>query len=286
MANKITVQDFFKRFPDDDACLNHIMQHRMGDDPACPTCERKARFYRISGRRAYACQWCGYHVFPCVGTPFEKSRTSLQLWFFAIYLFTTTRHGVSAKELQRQLGVTYKCAWRMGHELRKLAANADLDHLLEGHVEIDETMVGGRRKGGKRGRGAPGKTIVLGMVERGGALKTGVVPNIRKATLRPIIITNVAKGSTVSTDELASYNLLTKDGYHHGRVRHSAKEYVKGEHHVNTLEGYWSIFKRPIRSTHIHISKKHMPKYLAEFQFRANHRGMGNEMFNRLLSSI
>ncbi|MCH8999784.1 MAG: IS1595 family transposase [Proteobacteria bacterium] len=286
MGSKNTVQDFFKRFPNDDICLDHIMRHHMGNDPICPSCERKARFYRISNRRGYACQWCGHHVFPCVGTPFENSRTSLQLWFYAIFLFTMTRHGVSAKELQRQLGVTYKCAWRMGHELRKLAARADLKHLLRGHIEIDETLVGGRRKGGKRGRGSPGKTVVLGMVERGGALRTGIVPNVRKVTLRPIITAHVAKGSTVSTDELASYNLLTEDGYDHGTVCHSAGEYVRGQHHVNTIEGYWSIFKRSVRSTHIHISKKHMPKYLAVFQFRANHRHLGNEMFNRLLSSI
>src|SRR5690606_23931736 len=114
-----TIQQFFKQFPSDDACLEHLMNVRYGLEGDCPKCGIATRFSRVSSQRAYACQWCGWHTYPCVGTPFENSRTSLQLWFYAVYLFTTTRSGVSAKELQRQLGVTYKAAWRMGHEIRK-----------------------------------------------------------------------------------------------------------------------------------------------------------------------
>ncbi len=114
-----TIAQFFKQFPTDEACLEHLMQVRYGLEGECPKCHEKTRFSRVSSQRAYACQWCGWHTYPCVGTPFQDSRTSLRLWFYAIYLFTVSRHGVSAKELQRQLGVTYKCAHRMGHQIRK-----------------------------------------------------------------------------------------------------------------------------------------------------------------------
>lgn len=115
----ITIKEFFKQFPDDETCLKHIFETRFGQGYECPKCKKAAKWYRIQSERAYSCQWCGNHLHPTAGTIFEDSRTSLQMWFYAIYLFTTTRNGVSAKELQRQLGVTYKCAWRMGHQIRK-----------------------------------------------------------------------------------------------------------------------------------------------------------------------
>lgn len=127
MAKQFTVQDFFKRFPDDDACLEHLMQIRFGYELDCPKCKRRGKFSRIKKLPAFQCAWCGHHIHPMVGTPFEKSRTPLQKWFYAMYLFTTTRHGVSAKELQRQLSVTYKCAWRMAHEIRKYMGKVDGD---------------------------------------------------------------------------------------------------------------------------------------------------------------
>ena len=157
---------------------------------------------------------------------------------FAIYLFTTTRHGVAAKELQRQLSVTYKTAWRMAHQIRKLMADADGEWPLDGTVEVDETYVGGKKSGGKRGRGAPGKTVVFGMLERDGELMTKVVPNVRKKTLQPIIKENVEKGSTVQTDELKSYNGLKQAGFKHETVNHGAGEYVDGDCHVNGIEGF------------------------------------------------
>src|ERR1043166_8065323 len=157
-----TVREFFDRFPDDEACLNHLFDVRFGQSHACPKCNKKSNWYRFKAERAYACQWCGHHIHPTAGTLFQDSRTPLQLWFYAIYLFTTSRHGVPAKELERQLGVTYKTAWRMGHEIRKHMAEVDGELPLSGQVEIDETYVGGRTTGGKRGRGAPRKTGVFG----------------------------------------------------------------------------------------------------------------------------
>ena len=122
----LTIKEFFEKYPNDDACLDHIMMVRYGKANHCDKCDKDTKYSRVSSQRAYACQWCGHHLYPCVGTPFEGSRTPLQLWFYAIYLFTTTRSGVSAKELERQLGVTYKTAWRMAKEIRK--------HMGKGHT--------------------------------------------------------------------------------------------------------------------------------------------------------
>src|SRR3989338_598799 len=168
MNNNFTVQDFFKRFPDDNTCLDHLMKLRFGEVITCPKCKKEGKFHRIKKMPAYSCQWCGHHIHPMVGTPFQDSQTPLQKWFYAMYLFTTSRHGVPAKELQRQLGVTYKCAWRIAHEIRTYMGKVDGDESLSGHVEADETILGGRKKGGKQGFMGKGKTIVFGMIERNG----------------------------------------------------------------------------------------------------------------------
>lgn len=291
MADKFTVKDFFKRFPTDAECLDHIMDVRFGMRHPCDKCLVNSTFHRIEGRRAYACASCGDHLYPCVGTIFEDSRTSLQSWFYAIFLFVTTRHGVSGKELQRTLGVTYKTAWRMAQHIRILMSRADGFEMLQGHVEADEAYVGGRRPG-KRGRGAAGKTIVMGMQERGGRLATEIIPDVKKATLREVVNRNVESGSIVSTDELMSYGLLTGDGYVHGAVKHGAKEwsyydYRQGvTHSTNSVESFWRLFKASVRSTHVHISQKYMDRYLGEFTFRANHREMQNAMFDLLIGAV
>jgi transposase len=282
-----TFKAFKAEYPTDDACLDRIMETRYGMHGVCPGCGAETKFSRITGRRAYACQWCGHHVYPCAGTPFEKSRTPLTDWFFAMYLMTSTRHGVAARELQRQIGCTYKTAWRMAHELRKLMAQSDDHGPMGGHVEIDEAYVGGRSKGGKRGRGSPTKTVVFGMLERGGIVRAGPIPNFRQDTVEPIIRINVVRGSTISTDEHVAYADLRRGGeYVHGRVSHGKKEYVRGIHHVNSLEGYWSHLKRGIRGTHIHVSRKHLWKYVSEFSYRYNMRSQPAVMFDRLVASL
>ena len=281
----LTIQQFFATYPTDDACLEHLMEVRYGLEGKCPKCGEQTRFSRVSSQRAYACQWCGWHTYPCVGTPFEASRTSLQLWFYAIYLFSTTRSGVSAKELQRQLGVTYKAAWRMGHEIRKHMATVDGDEPLSGDVEADETYIGGKRKG-KRGRGAAGKTIVFGMLDRDGDVVTKVVPNASRSTLHPIIESSIEKGSTIHTDEWLAYNGLDKKGYEHKRVNHGAKEYATAETHVNTMESYWSRLKTSIRGTHVHVSPKHLQKYASEFEYRFNSRNHPEMMLSELLGTF
>jgi transposase-like protein len=290
---KYTFKQFQAEYPTDAACLDKIMEIQYGGlQITCPGCGADSRFSRIAKRRAYACQFCGHHIYPCVGTPFEKSRTPLTNWFFAMYLRTTTRHGVAAKELERQIGCTYKTAWRMAHELRKLMASADDHGPLSGHVEMDETYVGGKKRGKGRGIGggyaARGKTTVFGMLERGGSLRAAPIAAPTQREIVPVVYSNVQRGSTISTDEGTVYAPLAVGGpYNHGVVNHRLKEYVRGIHHVNGIEGFWGHFKSGIRGTNIHISAKHMWKYLSECTYRYNTRGQGSrEMFNRLVDAF
>ena len=289
MAKALNIQEFFNKFSTDEACLEHLMMLRFGNPLYCPKCGAEGQFAKLKKLPAYACPTCGHHIHPMVGTPFERSRTSLQKWFYAMYLFTTSRHGVPAKELQRQLGVTYKTAWRMGHELRKYMAAVDGDPPLNNHVEVDETYVGGKRRGRKQGftgRAAKGKTIVFGILERDGELFTKVVPNASQKSLITPILEQVPIGTRISSDEWPSYKILGRLGYDHRTVEHGRKVWARGDTHVNTLEGFWSMLKRSIRGTHIHVSPKHLPKYLGEFEFRWNLRHAPETMFARLLMSF
>ena len=284
---KQTVQDFFKRFPDDESCLSHLFEVRYGQGHTCSKCEKSAKWYRIKAERAYSCQWCGHHLHPTVGTPFAKSRTSLQLWFFAIFLFTKSRNGVSAKELERQLGVTYKTAWRMGHEIRKHMANVDGDTPLGGSgktVQVDETYIGGRKKGGQGGKG---KAIVLAMVENEGDVITEVIPDRSLMSIMPEIMENVLPNTEIQTDELPAYNGINRVdmNYTHKTVEHVAKEYVGPEGQTtNTVEGFFMHLKRTIKGTHIWVSKKHLHKYASETEFIYNRRKCPQTMLPALLS--
>lgn len=296
--SKLSVRDFFKLYPDDDTCLEHVMKQRFGLEHECSSCKKVSRFYKLTNRPAYSCANCGSHVYPCAGTPFERTRTPLQLWFYAIYLFTTTRHGVPAKELQRQLGVTYKTAWRIAHEIRQLMGVVDGDDGLSGHVEMDETYVGGKPRNGRRLKQSQNKkgpnpsfkdrkTAVFGMVERNGRLMARVVASNAKKDLLPLVEQYVEKGTLISTDEWHTYKSLPKMGYQHKTVEHTKREYVKGETHTNTIEGFWGHFKNSVRGTHRSISRKHMQKYLVEFEFRFNlRRDASSAMFDRLVKGI
>ncbi len=289
MSNKPqTIAQFFKQFPDEEACLNHLFETRFGQGFECPSCGRASRWYRIKAERAYSCQFCGHHLHPTVGTPFQQTRTPLQSWFYAIFLFTTTRNGVAAKELQRQLGVTYKTAWRMADEIRKHMAMVDREEMLGGEgtiVEIDETLIGGKSKG--RGLYRENKTYVLGMMERGGDVVTKVVIDNRQTTLIPAIRANVVKGTEIHTDELKSYRVLPKHGFEHRRVNHSKGEYAtKDGVTVNSMESFWAQLKRAIKGTHIHVSRKHLWKYAKETEYRFNRRASADTMIDELLSTF
>lgn len=284
MSQKMTVQQFFSRFPNEEACLEHVMKLRFGLEHKCRKCGKVSTFTRMADRPAFACDNCWDHVYPCAGTIFQDTRTPLQSWFYAVYLFVVTRHGVSGKELQRTLGVTYKTAWRMGQQIRKLMENADTFQALRGHVEMDEAYIGGHRPKSKWG--GKGKTVVFGMKERGGRTHAEVVPDASMPTLKKVVLETVEPGTKISTDEWKSYSLLTKHGYEHGTLNHRRYEFVKGEHHTNSIESFWRLFKASVRSTHIHVSPKYMNRYLREFTFRANHREKQNAMFDLLISAV
>lgn len=286
----LTIAQFFRQFPNDEVCLQHLFDVRFGQGFTCPSCERSSNWYRIKAERAYSCQWCGHHLHPTVGTPFEKTRTPLQLWFYAIHLFTVTRHGVSGKELQRQLGVTYKTAWRMAKLIREHMADVDGESPLGGegkHVEVDETLVGGRQPGKGPGRHLENKTVVLGMLERDGKVMTKIVPDMKRATLLPQIAANVHIGSTVHTDYLNSYVALRDAGYTHTRVNHGRGEYVgKDGASVNAIENFWRHLKCSINGTHTSVSRKYVGLYAKEFEYRFNRRNRPETMLPELLSTF
>lgn len=280
------VRQFFQQFPTDEACLEHLFNVRFGQGHTCPKCEREAKWYRLTKEQAYSCQWCGHHIHPMVGSIFEKSRTPLQLWFYAIFLFTTSKHGVSGKELQRQLGVTYKTAWRMAKLIREHMAEVDGDAPLGGAgevVEVDETFVGGRTTGmdwRKR------KTVVMGMMERDGDVMLKVVPDQTRGSLLPQITANIATGSEIHTDELRTYNkAIPVDRYTHKTVNHGKDEYVgPGGETTNSIENFFGHLKRSLKGTHNNVSPKYLEAYVKEFEYRFNRRTTPEVMLDELLS--
>lgn len=284
-TTKYTINDFNKRFPDDNACLEEIFNIKYGNPSFCQNCTHRAKFYRVTNKKCYACGECGYQISPTAGTIFEKSSTSLRDWFYAIFLFSTSKNGVSAKELQRQLGVTYKCAWRIANQIRKLFSD-DTDP-LSGIVEADETYVGGKGKGIKtRGRNTDNKTPVIGLVERQGRVKAQVTADTKSSTVIPFIKANVIQGSNLMTDEYRSYNNATKEGYKHETINHSRKQYVSGNIHVNTIEGFWSQVKRSIDGTYHAVSPKYLQNYVDEFAYRYNNRNNVIPLFSALIDRV
>lgn len=280
---KYTIKNLKNDFPNDDACLDFIFKNRWPKGLTCPNCEKKD-FYHVKCRKSYACK-CGYQVSPTEGTIFHKSSTPLTLWFHAIFLMSQSKNGVAAKELERQLGVTYKCAWRMARQIRLLMSDDDGPLGDNEIVELDETYVGGKAKG-KRGRGAAKKTPVFGAVERNGKLKTKVVLNVRKLTLMPLIKDMVADNSVIVTDESNSYNDVKKVGHLHESINHSKGQYVDGDVHTNTIEGFWSQFKRSVHGTYHSVSRKHLQLYLDEFSFRYSHRKSDNALPVLIFSKV
>lgn len=282
---KQTVRDFFNQFPNDDACLAHLFNVRYGDNHTCPKCGKSGGWHRLSKVKAFSCQSCGHHLHPMAGTIYEGSTTPLQLWFYAMFLFTKSRNGVSGKELQRQLGVTYKTAWRMGHKIREHMARVDGDTPLGGEgkqVEVDETFVGGYAHGKFGGHGKP---IVLGMVEKDGDIMTKVIPDRKEFTLFPIIAENIKAGTEIHTDEFTSYqNLSDEPIYTHKTVNHSKKEYVGGQGQTtNSVEGFFFHLKRAIKGSHIWVSRQWLHSYASEAEFIYNRRKNPESILTDLL---
>ncbi|HEV8682568.1 MAG TPA: IS1595 family transposase [Actinomycetota bacterium] len=289
--SRYTLFEFDREFPDDAACLEWLVRYRYPDGIYCPKCEKVTKHHREKKRPSYSCQFCGHRVHPMVGTIFEDSATSLRLWFYAIYLMASTRCGISAKQLERELGVTYKTAWRMFKQIRSLLTQDD--EPMQGEVEVDETWVGGKPRAGEvrtkqeAGKWKDRKTPVFGMVERQGKVAAYVVPNSRQASVFPIVQQRVLPRSLVYSDDFPMYRGLRHRGYRHQSVNHSQKVYVMGDVHTNTIEGFFALLKSGIRGAYHAVSPKYLQTYLDEFAFRYNHRDAGERgMFSAFLGRL
>jgi transposase len=277
---KYTATQFDSEFPDEDACLEYVKERRWPDGRClCVKCGIERKHYRVTGRTAYACHACGNHIFPLSGTIFHKSTTSLRTWFYVIRLMSSTRVGVSAKQIQRETGVTYKTAWRMMKQIRQLMAEKIK---LEGPVEIDEAHFGGSDENKHKHLRGRMKTPVLGMVERGGRVVAQVVPDVSGGTLKPRVRRTIEAKSVVITDENGAYNTISEGRrYQHVKVNHS-KGYVDGAAHTNTIEGFWSLVKRGISGVYYQVGIDYLQSYLNEYSFRYNRRHVMRPMFRLL----
>jgi transposase len=302
--SSFSMMEFMRAYPDDAACLDRLWRARYAPDghhAHCRKCERERKFHRTTTRAAYTCDTCGLHIHPMKGTIFEKSTTSLHLWFYAMYLMTSTRCGISAKQLERELGVTYKTAHRMLKQIRNVAM-ADDSGPLRGDVEVDEASVDGkpRKPQGqhrylattptRRSEAAKlrerSRATVFAAVERGGRIKATVLPSRRGPQLKKQVIEWVEPESIIITDEWSSYNGLDRHFIDHSRINHSAGWYVIGDTHTNTIEGFFGHLKPSIRGTYRKVSHKWLQGYLNEFVWRRNARLEPESMFEQLLQRV
>jgi transposase len=275
---KYTVKMFDREFPDEDSCLEYVKERRFpGGIALCVNCKVERKHYRVSGRTSYACHACGNHIYPLAGTIFHKSTTSLRTWFLVIRLMASTRVGISAKHIQRETGVTYKTAWRMMKQVRRLMSEKIT---LSGSVEIDEAEFGGSDLNKPKHLRGKAKTTALGLVERGGKVVAQIVPNITALTLCGSIAETVELDSTVFTDLMHSYNPLAVQ-YRHLTVNHS-ETYVDGRAHTNTIDGFWSLVKRGISGVYYQVGAEYLQSYLNEYAFRYNRRKVMRPMFSLL----
>ena len=244
--------------------------------PICPHCGG-LRSTQIKGKTARpglrSCTDCREQFRVTVGTIFERSHVPLHKWFQAAHLLASSKKGISAHQLHRTLKVTYKTAWFMAHRLREAMKDGSLGQLGGGmkHVEADETFIG-KKKGFPMRPGIGHKMAVMSLIERGGSVRSVHVDSVTRSTVEHIIRKNVAPDSKLSTDTAAYYKRGKLGVNEHAMVNHFAEEYVRGDVHVNTLEGYFSIFKRGMKGVYQHCSEKHLHRYLAEFDFRYNNR--------------
>jgi transposase len=272
-----SMMEFDREFPDDAACLEWLKNWVYPDGIHCPKCQKITKHHRVAKRPAYACQFCGHHVHPMQGTIFQDSATSLKLWFHAIFLMASTRCGISAKQLERELGVTYKCAWRIFNRVRSMLDEGD-GPKLSGKVETDEAFYGGKEHNKHKNKriphasGAVGKTAVWGAVEQGGRVYARVVPDVRSGSILPHLRERIMPQSMIFSDESNVYDSVQRMGYGHRRVHHAANVYVSGDAHTNTIEGFWSLTKNGIRGVYHNVSAKYLQMYLNEYAFRFNRR--------------
>ncbi len=274
---KYTIANLQKEFGTEKQCLNYLFNKRFTNH-TCPKCHKAGNYYKVTGRKVFACSCGKDQICPTADTIFHKSKTPLALWFYAIFLMSQAKNGVSAKELERHLGVTYKTAWRMAKQIRQLMS--DGGDMFSGTVEMDETYVGGKgRHSDKKGRGRSlDKTPIVGMVERGGNVVARVAPDVSAHSLLALLKLNVEKDTRVVTDSFKSYHRVEEKGFKHDIINHS-HEFVRGDVHTNTIEGFWGQLKRGLNGTYHQVSSKYLQDYVNEFAFRFNYRNSDRHQF-------
>jgi ribosomal protein L37AE/L43A len=289
-----SMMEFMREYPDDAACLESLWRSRIsadGEHAECPKCERTRKFHRVKSRPSWSCDTCGHHIHPTAGTIFHRSATSLHLWFYAMYLMTSTRCGVSAKHLERELGVTYKTAWRMANLIRNQLMTQDGDEPLEGDVEVDETAGGGKIRASDTRKGhqhvvakMSRRPTIWGAVERGGRVRARVVKSRAMIDVEGPIFQYVLPSSMIFTDEWGGYSERIGSKYiGHRRIRHEDRVYVSGAVHTQTIEGFFGNLKNGIRGNYHSVSSKWLQGYLNEYAWRYNHRKDERAMFKTLL---
>jgi transposase len=285
---------FMQLFPDHDACLDYLRERFHPDGSECPKCCKATKFHRIKSRAAYGCQWCGHQVYPTAGTIFHKSTTNLQMWFWAIFLMSSTRCGISAKQLEREIGVSYPTAHRMFKQIRTLLSQ-DGDPLLKGDVEVDETAGGGKVRASDTRRGkayvrakVSRRPTIWGAVERGGEVRAKVVKSRGTLDVEGAIYAHVLPSSMIFTDEWLGYSpdRLGRRYRGHKRIRHEDRVYVDGDVHTNTIEGFFGLFKNGVRGVYHSISSKYLQSYLDEYCFRYNARHSSTPLFDLILGRV
>ncbi len=266
----VNLTTLIERFGSEDRCHEYLRELRWPNGVRCPRCDGTT-ISVIHKRRQFDCDSCRYQFSVRVGTLFEKSHLPLWKWFLAVYLMCESKKGISSKQLQRTLGVSYKTAWYLTHRIRD-AMGSDEQPLLKGIVEVDETLVGGVRRGMGAGY-RDNKAVVIGAVQRGGEIRLKVLPNTRRHHIHGFIHQHVAgEAEAIFTDEHKSYEGIGDDDTRHETVSHGDEEWVRGDVHTNTAESVWSLFKRSIVGSYHHLSLKHLPAYLDEIEFRFNNR--------------
>lgn len=271
------------QFPNDEACLQQIFDSRFGELKACPSCGVvNTKYYRLKKRMAYSCKECRHQIYPLSGTIFEKTTTPLTDWFHAMYLFSVSKNGVSAKEIERQVGVSYKTAHRMAKMIRLVMVESGKLGFLDKPVEADEAYIGGRRK---QTEIQDNKTPLLAVLEVGGHVRTAVVSKAHSKTVIPFLRKYLYDGATLHTDESKIYHHKDVESlYKHSSIRHIAKEWSQNGVTTNHVEGFFSQFKNSLRGTYHAVSPFYLNYYASEFAFRYNHRDQ--QIFELLLAKV